>query len=67
MLIKEGTVICLETGEYSDYSFHGPFRALRDFDQRSGALYGRTGGGFDDQHEGRQRAGQEFRASPREG
>lgn len=33
MLIKKGTVLCLETGEYSDYVVHGPFRVLRDFDQ----------------------------------
>lgn len=33
MKIKAGTILVLETGEYSDYTFHGPLRVLRDFDQ----------------------------------
>jgi hypothetical protein len=33
MRIKAGATLVLETGEYSDYTFHGPFRVLRDFDQ----------------------------------
>ena len=33
MKIAAGTILVLETGEYSDYTFSGPFRVLRDFDQ----------------------------------
>jgi hypothetical protein len=33
MRIKAGTVLTLETGEYSDYSFTGPFQVLKEFDQ----------------------------------
>jgi hypothetical protein len=32
-LLKAGSVLVLETGDYSDYSIHGPFRVLKDFDQ----------------------------------
>lgn len=31
MLIKTGAILVLETGEYSDYTFSGPFRVLIDF------------------------------------
>lgn len=37
MLIKAGTILVMETGEYSDYTFTGPFRVLRDFDQGGAA------------------------------
>lgn len=30
-------IIVLETGEYSDHSWHGPYRALKDFDIREAA------------------------------
>lgn len=30
--IKEGEVIVFEHGEYSDFGYSGPFRALKDFD-----------------------------------
>lgn len=33
MKIKAGTVLVFDHGEYSDYSFSGPFRVLKDFDQ----------------------------------
>lgn len=33
MKIVVGTTLVFETGEYSDYSFTGPFRVLREFDQ----------------------------------
>ena len=33
MRITEGATLVFETGEYSDYSFTGPFRVLRAFDQ----------------------------------
>ena len=33
MKIIKGTLLTLETGEYSDYTFHGPFTVLREFDQ----------------------------------
>lgn len=33
MIIKEGTTLILEHGEYSDYCFDGPFVVLRTFDQ----------------------------------
>jgi hypothetical protein len=33
MKIKAGTTLILEHGEYSDYTFAGPFRVLKDFDQ----------------------------------
>lgn len=33
MKITTGTLLTLETGEYSDYTFHGPFTVLREFDQ----------------------------------
>lgn len=33
MKIKEGTILVLEHGEYSDYTFDGPFRVLKEFDQ----------------------------------
>lgn len=33
MLIKQGTTLILEHGEYSDYSFDGPFTVLKGFDQ----------------------------------
>ena len=32
MLIKAGTVITLEQGEYSDFRYAGPFGALKDID-----------------------------------
>lgn len=31
--IAAGTILILESGEYSDKSWHGPFRVLKDFDQ----------------------------------
>ena len=33
MKIKLDTVLVLETGEYSSYTFHGPFKILKEFDQ----------------------------------
>lgn len=33
MKIETGAVLVIETGEYSDYSFTGPFRVLKAFDQ----------------------------------
>src|SRR6185312_10920888 len=33
MKIKRGTLLVLETGEYSDYTFHGPFRVMKGFDE----------------------------------
>ncbi len=33
MRIKKGTVLILTHGEYSDYSYTGPFRVLKSFDQ----------------------------------
>ena len=33
MKITKGTLLTLETGEYSDYTFHGPFTVIREFDQ----------------------------------
>ena len=33
MRLKPGMLLVLETGEYSDYTFHGPFVVLREFDQ----------------------------------
>ena len=33
MKLKIGMQLVLETGEYSDYTFHGPFMVTRDFDQ----------------------------------
>lgn len=33
MKIRAGTVLVFDHGEYSDYSFTGPFRVLKDFDQ----------------------------------
>lgn len=33
MMIAAGTILVIETGEYSSYTFHGPFRVVRDFDQ----------------------------------
>lgn len=32
--MKAGELLILETGEYSDYTFHGPFRVQCDFDLR---------------------------------
>lgn len=29
--MKAGDVLIIETGEYSDHEFHGPFRCLKDF------------------------------------
>lgn len=34
MRITAGTLLTLETGEYSDFTYHGPFRVVRDFDQQ---------------------------------
>lgn len=34
---KKDSTLILETGEYSDRSWHGPFRALRDFSTRDAA------------------------------
>jgi hypothetical protein len=34
MIVKSGTVLTLEHGEYSDFAYEGPFVVLRDFDQR---------------------------------
>lgn len=34
---KVGDLVILETGEYSDRSWHGPFRALKDFNIREAA------------------------------
>lgn len=31
--IAAGHLLIIETGEYSDRSWHGPFRVLKDFDQ----------------------------------
>lgn len=33
MLVKKDTLLVLETGEYSDYTFHGPFRVIKDYDE----------------------------------
>lgn len=33
-MYKAGQLLILETGEYSDYTFHGPFRVSKDFDMR---------------------------------
>lgn len=33
MLIKADTLLTIEQGEYSDRSWDGPFRVLKDFDQ----------------------------------
>jgi hypothetical protein len=35
MIIKTGTVLTLENGEYSDFCYEGPFTVLKDFDQRA--------------------------------
>ena len=35
MLIKRGTILTLESGEYSDSAWHGPFNVLREFDQEN--------------------------------
>ena len=32
MSAKAGTLICIDSGEYSDYQVHGFFVALREFD-----------------------------------
>jgi hypothetical protein len=34
MKIEAGTILVLEHGEYSDYSFDGPVRVVKDFDQK---------------------------------
>ena len=34
MLIKVGTLMTFETGEWSDFTYIGPFRVLCDFDQQ---------------------------------
>lgn len=33
MIIKAGEVLVIETGEYSDHCFIGPFKVLKDIDQ----------------------------------
>lgn len=33
MKLKAGMTLVLENGEYNNYSFTGPFRVMRDFDQ----------------------------------
>ena len=33
MKIRAGTLLTIEFGEYSDFSYAGPFRVLKDFDQ----------------------------------
>lgn len=33
-MFKVGEIVVLETGEYSDRGWHGPFRVLKDFDMR---------------------------------
>ena len=33
----EGEILILETGCYSDYSFQGPFKVLKDFESREEA------------------------------
>lgn len=42
-LFKAGELVILETGEYSDSSWHGPFRSLKDFDMRDAADEFRSG------------------------
>ncbi|MGD9670269.1 MAG: hypothetical protein AB7U75_14725 [Hyphomicrobiaceae bacterium] len=32
-IIKAGTILTIETGEYSDFTYHGPFRVLVDLDK----------------------------------
>jgi len=32
-ILEAGTILLLETGEYSDHSTHGPFIILKAFDQ----------------------------------
>lgn len=34
MKIKAGSILTLETGEYSDFTYHGPFKVLKDINQR---------------------------------
>ena len=34
MLIAEGAMLTLETGQYSDFTYVGPFRACRTFEQK---------------------------------
>lgn len=36
-IIKAGTILTLEHGEYSDWSYEGPFRVVHDFDQQMAA------------------------------
>jgi hypothetical protein len=33
MQVKAGTILVMTHGEYSDYSYTGPFRVVKDFDQ----------------------------------
>jgi hypothetical protein len=35
MIIKAGTILTFEDGEFSDFSYNGPFRVLKDFDQKT--------------------------------
>lgn len=35
--MKVGEILVLESGEYSDKSWHGPFRVLKDFKLREAA------------------------------
>lgn len=34
MIIKQGQTVTFETGEYSDFTYIGPFKVLKDFDQQ---------------------------------
>jgi hypothetical protein len=34
MIIQAGTILTFEDGEYSEFSYNGPFRVVKDFDQK---------------------------------
>jgi len=35
MIIQAGTILTFEDGEFSGFSYNGPFKVLKDFDQRT--------------------------------
>jgi len=35
MIIKAGTILTTESGEYSDFGYDGPFVVLKDLDQKT--------------------------------